>query len=64
LLQQVDSEYEWHSESIRKFKNVILFETFDELKQTLMAADLDTFLEKEPITQFEENNFIQRMNSI
>jgi hypothetical protein len=62
LLQQIDSEYEWHINSIKHHKNVVLFETFEELKELVLGSDLGEKFDFEPEKQFLENNLLQRMS--
>jgi hypothetical protein len=67
LLQQVDSEYKWHVDSISKFKNVIFFQTFEELKDILLNIkrdENDYNVHLETSLQFEENNFLERLQRI
>lgn len=61
LLQQVDENYKWHVESLSRYKNVVFFETFEQLKEILLDSDLESKLDSNPKHQFDENNFIQRM---
>ena len=64
LLQQVDPEYKWHVESLSKYKNVIFFETFDDLKKILLETDLEIKFDPSPNQQFKENNLMARMASL
>jgi hypothetical protein len=62
LLQQIDAEYKWHMESISTFKNVVFFETFDELKNAILNVDLNAKFDNNPVKQFEENSLFSRLN--
>lgn len=67
LLQQVDSEYKWHVDSISKFKNVIFFQTFEDLKAILLNSDseeIQSLFCLNPSFQFEQNNIIKRLELI
>lgn len=64
LLQQVDPEYQWHIDSIKSYKNVVLFETFEELKHLVLETDLASKFDLDPTKQFLENNFFQRMKLV
>lgn len=64
LLQQVDKDYIWHVNSISKFKNVVLFETFEDLKNILLNVDIDSKFDENPQQQFEENNLFSRISSL
>lgn len=62
LLQQIDQEYKWHMESISRFKNVVFFETFEELKNVILNTDLNEKFDNNPDKQFEENSLFSRLN--
>lgn len=64
LLQQVDSEYKWHVDSLSKYKNVVFFETFDELKNIILNVNLDEKIDLNSNTQFIENNLFERLKRI
>lgn len=64
VLQQIDEEYKWHIESLEKFKNIIFFNTFEDLKKILLNTNFDEKFEKDPKIQFQKNNFFERINRI
>lgn len=64
LLQQIDEEYKWHIESIEKFKNVIFFKDFAELKNIILNTDFNSKFDINPLQQFEENNFFERIKRV
>ena len=64
LLQQVDDEYRWHVQSLEKFKNVIFFKDYEELKKILLTTNFDEKFDSDPKLQYEENNFFERMSRI
>lgn len=62
LIQQVDSEFISHRESLEKYPNVVFFETFEELKKILL--NMNSFEIVDSSLQFEQNNFHQRMSLV
>lgn len=64
LLQQVDKEYEWHVGSLSKYKNVVFFETFEQLKKIILETNLDDLYDSNPTKQFEDNNLLQRLATL
>jgi len=64
LLQQVDPEYKWHVESLSSYKNVVFFETFEELKEILLNTNISNLFEKDPATQFSKHNLMARMETL
>lgn len=68
LLQQVDSEYKWHVDLISKHKNVLFFETKEELLSDSFREKINKFnfdAKGKGISEaFEENNFYSRFKKI
>ena len=49
---------------IPKYKNVVFFETFEELKNIILNVNLDEKLDVNSTLQFEENNLFSRLKLI
>lgn len=64
LIQQIDDDYIWHQESLSKYKNVIFFKTFNDLKDILLNQNIEEFFDNNPLDQFQNNNLHSRINSI
>lgn len=64
LLQQVDEHYEWHINMLSKYKNVVTYTGFDDLKNKIINSNLEKLFEAEPTAQFHENNLHSRMKLV
>lgn len=64
LLQHVDDEFKWHINSLEKYKNVIFFRDFQDLKHQIIEKDLDSYLDLDPHRQYKENNLQSRLKLI
>jgi len=61
LLQQVNSDYRWHIESLAGYRNVLFFRGYKELKNLLRKPNLLTNYERHPQQQYLNNNLEARL---